>query len=181
MVNDGFKYDLKILQDSQNFKTAPYPSKLLNLSELALALQNYDNGLSLDVIIQVYNNLDGKEKYEGNPPSMFKNIKLESINLTVFHLYEDLSPVGKKLPLLFANQGPPLTVLQKKNHRTVLNHNNGLCGLTTLSEQEGCFASLEEMLEFVTKRMGEDIKLVSPLAGKWQKYMVSRIPKIISR
>lgn len=42
------------------------------------------------------------------------NINLDFINLTVFHKYDDINVIGKKMPLYFTNEGPQSARLQKK-------------------------------------------------------------------
>lgn len=140
----------------------PYPSKFLSWSTLAEILErnNFEKGISIDLVSQLYIQIDGKEKYPHPPAYMFKNINFNAMNLSVFHLYEDVNQIGKKLPLLFANQGPPSAVLLKRSQPTLLNKNHTICESAISGEPDACVSSLEEMLEFVKERMGDSVKPV---------------------
>ena len=173
-------------QNAANLKTAkyaPYPDHILDMRQLvqALANKNLSNGVGFDMIGQVYHIIDQKLKYNKASDAMLESINFDMINLTVYHRYEDVNQIGRKMPLLFTNLGPPSATLLKRPQPEALNNSHVLCGSAVSHEQAVCVTSLDEMMEFVHQHMGENVKPVSALPGKWQEYTIIAMPKVIAR
>lgn len=157
---------------------APFPTNPMDLHKLFH--DRKINGVTLEFITQIYPFFENKQKYSGK--DILEGFNLDSINLTVFHRYEDIK-VGKKFPLLFANQGPPSAVFHAKSQPNIINpyaNNAALCGAAVDGEQKTCVGSLEEMLVFVKEMLGTKVKPLLTRSGKWQQYTVAGEARTVS-
>ncbi|KAL8102172.1 BURP domain protein USPL1-like [Apium graveolens] len=165
-----------------NARNAPLHETILSVKEAEAILRNKENfkdGVTLDMIAKLYSALDVKVYglRERAP-----KVDFSFINLTLFHRYEDVYPVGKKLPLFFSNNGPASAQLLKEpptNHAT----NDQLqCGDPAVPKMDAaCVYSFQSMFEFVTSSIGSrKVIPISANAGRWQLYTIVDTPKTMA-
>lgn len=75
---------------------------------------------------KLYANIQDAKSSYGKDPS--KNNVVTSVNLTVYHRYEDVDNTGKKMHLFFGNQGPSDAVLLKRQEPNDSKQTEALCG-----------------------------------------------------
>ncbi|XP_074347639.1 BURP domain protein USPL1-like [Apium graveolens] len=165
---------IRLQQNSRNAHIVlKYLTCLSQLIQYLSEIENFEKEVSLKLISQVYHNINGKAKYDRASDSLLEKINYDNINLTLYHWYEDVNEVGKRVPLLFTNLGSPSAVLVKNIQPMFLDHSQILCGSAVSGEHA--------MIKFVIQHLGENIKPVSALPGKWQQCTITYMPKFLGQ
>lgn len=133
----------------------------------------------MDTIAKIYAVIDAKMYgHKGRAPQ----VDFSFINLTLFHRYEDVYQVGKKLPLFFSNHGPASAQLLKEPPTNQATNDQLLCGDPAVPKVDAaCVDSFQSMFEFVTSRIGSrKVIPISATAGRWQLYTILDAPRTVA-